>query len=416
MKGMILNLEYVWVEKDKDIKNIEDENMTIYIKWSKKPDEDYVKLSRQYMNAGYITLKEVIEDSRSNIKCDMWFLPGVYMIRQAIELFIKAGIAINESSKRELQETFIATKHSVSALYKIYKNKYGVERLNQDEQGWLETYLDSIELVDSSSDLFRYPFKDEFMEQYGNQALDVYHMGNRLIYCYSTLNKMIYGEWFDETELNLQEEPQFIQWANSGMNNCYLWKSPWSDGFHRQVTGYSDVATFLFGKFKESKDEALFYPIVFLMRNAIEIGLKRLLHMEMDQSIDKQIIRGKSNSHLLHKELWKTIKPMLVHYSKEDNQDGETLELAELYISALNSLDKNGDMFRYPCSYSHEYKFDDKEVDVDNFYNYLLGLFHFIDSCDAWLDHIKGYETEIKSEYLGDMRSEWIEEMRSYMD
>lgn len=29
MKGMILNLEYVWVEKDKDIKNIENENRAI---------------------------------------------------------------------------------------------------------------------------------------------------------------------------------------------------------------------------------------------------------------------------------------------------------------------------------------------------------------------------------------------------
>jgi hypothetical protein len=401
-------LEYVWVEKDKNIKNIVNEEMKVHIKWSKKPDEDYARLSRQYMNVGYITLKEVIEvPHNNNSKYDMWFLPGVYMIRQAIELLVKAGLAIKGATKSELQSIFIAAKHNVRELYKTYKDRYGVEELNEAEQTWLEKYLDSIEVVDSGSDLFRYPFKDDFMQQYGDKALDICHMGNRLIYCYSTLNKMIYGEWFDEVKLNLEEEPKFLQSASSGINNCYLWDSPWSDGFRKQITGYSEVATFLFGKFKESKDEALFYPIVFLMRNAIEIGLKRLLHMRMEQSIDECIIRGKRNSHLLYKDLWKSIKPMLVHYSKEDNQNEEILDLAESYIRSLNCLDKNGDIFRYPCSYSNEYKFNDEEIDVANFYEYLLGLFHFIDSCDAWLDNIKDYEMEMKKEYEADMRSEW---------
>ncbi|WP_235973226.1 hypothetical protein [Niallia circulans] len=98
---------------------------------------------------------------------------------------------------------------------------------------------------------------------------------------------------------------------------------------------------------------------------------------------------------------------MLVHYSKKDNQNEEILELAESYIRSLNGLDKNGDIFRYPCSYSNEYKFNDEEIDVANFYEYLLGLFHFIDSCDAWLDNIKEYEMEMRKEYEADMRSEW---------
>ncbi|AKA68760.1 hypothetical protein [Clostridium scatologenes] len=410
-------MEYVWIEKGKDIKEILNEETKIHIKWSKKPAEDYIKLSRQYMNAGYITLREVIEvQHNNNIKYDMWFMPGVYMIRQAIELLVKAGLAIKGATKSELQYMFIANKHNIKGLYNTYKSRYGVEELNEANRVWLEKYLDSIEVVDSSSDLFRYPFKDDFMQQYGGKALDVWHMGNRLIYCYSILNKMIFSEWFDEEELDLEEEPMFLQLASSGINNCYLWDSPWSDGFHKQVTGYSEVAKFLFEKFKESKDEELFYPMVFLMRNAIEIGLKRLLHMQMKESVDEGIIRRKRNSHWLYKDLWKSIKPMLLHYSKEDNQEEETLDLAERYIKALKDLDKNGDMFRYPCSFSNEYKFNDEEIDVTNFYNYLLGLFHFIDSCDLWLDNIREYETEMEREYEADMRSEWESEMRSYMD
>lgn len=391
-------MEYVWIEKDKNIKDIVNEEMKVRVKWSKKTDEDYLELSRQYMNASYITLKEIIEGQHNNnIKYDMWFLPGVYMMRQAIELLLKAGLAVKGATKSELQGIFIANKHNVKELYNTFKDRYGIADLNEAEQTWLEKYLGSIELVDSSSDLFRYPFKDDFMQQYGDKALDVWHMGNQLIYCYSTLNKMIFGEWFDEVELDLEEEPQFIHLAMTGINNCYLWDSPWGDGFHKQVTGYSEVATFLFEKFKESKDEVLFYPIVFLMRNAIEIGLKRLLHIQMEQSVDEHIIRRKRNSHWLYKDLWNSIRPMLVHYSKEDNQEEGTLDLAERYIKSLNSLDKNGDMFRYPCSFSNEYKFNDEEIDVENFYSYLLGLFHFIDSCDLWLDNIKDYEMEMRS-------------------
>lgn len=406
----MFKLEYVWIEKNKNIKCIMNEEMKIHIEWSKKPGEDYVRLSRQYMDTGYITLKEIIEKPHnSNIKYDMWFLPGVYLVRQAIELLIKAGIAINGATKSELQAIFLTSKHNVMELYKVYKNRYGVERLSQVEQKWLEQYIESIELVDSSSDLFRYPFKDDFMQQYGDKALDVYHMGIRLIYCYSTLNKMIYGEWFDGAKLNPEEKPQFLQLANTALNNCYLWDSPWSDGFYKQITGYSEVATFLFGKFKKTINQELFYPIVFLMRNAIEIGLKRLLHMQLDHSgIDERIIRHKRNSHLLYKDLWNSIKSMLIHYAEMDNQNKETLELAEMYIRSLDSLDRNGDMFRYPCSYSNEYKFNNEEVDVANFYNYFLAVFRFIEGCDAWLRNIRDYEMEMKIEYES--------EMRSYMD
>lgn len=96
---------------------------------------------------------------------------------------------------------------------------------------------------------------------------------------------------------------------------------------------------------------------------------------------------------MLYKDLWKSIKPILVHYSKKHNQEEETLDLAERYIQALSGIDKKGDMFRYPCSFSNEYKFNDEE----NFYSYLLGFFNFIDSCDSWLDNIKDYKIEMRS-------------------
>lgn len=298
-------------------------------------------------------------------------------------------------------------KHNIKELYVVYKYKYGVERLLENEQNWIESYLDSVELVDSSSDLFRYPFKDQFMQLYGDEALDVWHMGNRLIYCYSILNKLIFGIWFENDEINLDEEPKFIKFANSGLHNCMLCSSPWDSGFHKQIIGYSEVANFLFNQFKGSKHIELFYPTMFLLRNAIEIGLKRLLHMNMEKSVDERVINGKRNSHKLYKDLWKSVKPMLLHYAKADYQDDNTLEIVESYISALDELDRNGDLFRYPSSYSHEYKFNNVKIDVEHFFKYLISLFNAIDSFDSWLDHIRDIEME--------MRNEWEAEMRSNM-
>lgn len=396
----MVDLQHVWIERDRNIRDIVNEEMIVHIEWSKVPSKDYFELSTQYIHAGYQTLKEILQNSHSsNIMFDMWFLPSVYMIRQAIELLLKAGLAVKVATKKELQDIFVTTKHDLKKMYDIYKERYGLECLCYTEQKWLEDYLDSIEVVDSSSNLFRYPFKDNFMKQYGERALDIASMSNRLLFCYTTLHKMIYGDWFEEIKLNIKEKTDFLHFSSSSINNCYLYDSPYGDGFHKQIVGYSEVSKFLFENFVKTKNVMLFYPMVFLLRNAIELGLKRILHMRMYYSIDNRFLRGKKNSHLLYKDLWKSIKPVLVHYSELDNQDKDLLDLAESYIVSFNSLDKNGDIFRYPCSYSNEYKFNKEKIDVENFLKYLLGIFNFIDGCASWLNEIKDYEMEMKSFY-----------------
>lgn len=404
-------MEFLYVKEQRDIRDILNEETKIYVDWSKKPEMDYKILADGYMRAGYLTLKEITESPYDNIKYDMWFLPGVYMMRQAIELLMKAGIAFEVSNKKELQNVFFREKHNVKGLYKFYKENYDNEYLNDFEEDWLFKYITSIEEVDSQSDLFRYPFKDEFTKKYEEDSLDIVEMSNGLINCYSILNKMIYGKWFEELEFDFDIKPIFLQLASTANGNCYLWESPWSDGFYKQVTGYSEVGAFLLDKFKETKDGMLFYPLVFSMRNAIEIGLKRILQMNMDNSIDEHIIRSKRNSHLLYKDLWKTIKPMLIQYTIENYQDMSILELGEAYVESLNSLDKNGDMFRYPCTFSNEYKFNNEEVDVENFFQYLMELFNFIDGCSSWLSEIKEYEDDLNKDYELESYLEWQSEI-----
>jgi hypothetical protein len=391
--------EYVWINKDANIKAKINDEMILHFKWSKDLEADYMLLSRGYADSGFEILKDIIEGSHNNRKYDTWFLPAVYLMRQSIELILKAGLSGSGMCKKDLQDVFVENKHNVIGLYNVFRMNFGVANLSTHEQMWLEKYLNSIEVIDSKSDLFRYPFKDEFMEQYGNKSLDIFIMSNRLMYCYSVLNKMLYGKWYENIIPQLNEDAHFFQVTDNNINNCYLWNSPHSDGFYKQIEGYRDVAVFLFQNFESGKEEKYFYPIAFLMRNAIEIGLKRLLHIKMAEGIEKKKNINFRNSHLLYKDLWQSIKPMLIHYAKKSKQNLEDLEIAEQYIISLDTIDKKGDTFRYPCSFSHEYKCKDYEVDVFNFFEYMLSLFYFIDSCNTWLKNQRDFENEMMSEY-----------------
>lgn len=65
----------------------------------------------------------------------------------------------------------------------------------------------------------------------------------------------------------------------------------------------------------------------------------------------------------------------------------------------IDKLDKNGDIFRYPTSYSLEYRFDDKILDLSNIYVYLKSIVCFLEYCYDTLDDIADAEQDIRDEY-----------------
>lgn len=72
-------------------------------------------------------------------------------------------------------------------------------------------------------------------------------------------------------------------------------------------------------------------------------------------------------------------------------------------LCKINDIDKNGDIFRYPTSYSLEYKFDNVKIDISNIYKYSKSLINFLDGCDSMLDEIAEYESDMKAEYAAEM-------------
>ena len=65
----------------------------------------------------------------------------------------------------------------------------------------------------------------------------------------------------------------------------------------------------------------------------------------------------------------------------------DVINIIDHQLDVISSLDKNGDNFRYPTSYSLEYRIDNVELDIENIYEYLKNSeydnFSKITICDA---------------------------------
>lgn len=398
----LFNIEFILPKENHSFYDIGDANCVIHIRWSKNCETDYSELADNYFKCAYEICKEVVGSGHNNIKSDMWFLPSVYMFRQSMELAIKSLIFRTTSSNREIQDIFHRCKHNLYNLFELYKMRKE-DYLEEFELSWLEDYLRSLETIDESSDLFRFPFNDDFLAQYQNKFLDIVNMGNNLLQGYSLIKKcMNKGENSNIIEFDKNRTPEFLQFANHGIGNCYLWDSMTSDGFHKQVVGYSKVAEFLFVECNDISNEQKVYPLLFILRNLIELGLKRMFYKTIEHGVAKTIFYRKRKSHLLYKELWKNARPMIDYYANERGQNINMINIVEGQLKEISSIDKNGDMFRYPTSYSFEYRFDNKDIDIKNVYIYMQAIFNFLNGCDYEFSEIQDFEAEISQYY-----SEW---------
>ncbi|NKF05687.1 hypothetical protein J1C67_16525 [Clostridium gasigenes] len=393
-----LDTEDLWPKEKHSFYDIEGTEFLVNIKWCKNHEKDYSKLADSYFKCAYEICKEVVDSGHNNVKSDMWFLPSVYMFRQGMELAIKALICRIINSNNKIQEIFHSCKHNLYKLFELYK-KSEESYLEDVELNWLENYLRSLESIDGNSDLFRFPFNDDFLSQYRDQFLDIPHMGNNLLQSYSLIKKCLEkGNNSNIIEFDKNRTSEFLQFANHGIGNCYLWDSIASDGFHKQVVGYSKAAEFLFCKCDHISNEEKVYPLLFLHRNLIELGLKRMFYKSIEYRVPKHIFYSKRKSHLLYKELWKNVRPMIQYYANSRGQDVSVINIVEKQLKELSSIDKNGDMFRYPASYSFEYKFNDKDIDLKNVYKYMQAIFNFLDGCDYEFSYIEDYEAECRDE------------------
>lgn len=390
---------HIWPENEKSLWDIKNPDYIVEIKWTKVLFDDYMRLAKNYSQAGYLVLKEIIESGHDNIKSDMWFMPGIYFMRQSFELGLKALICRVYSRKPEIQKIFIDCGHDLVELFLRYDKK-GEDYLLDVEKQWLVKYLTTLEEVDKKSDLFRFPFEDEFLSQFGNKFLDNVAIANNMVQAFSIIGKCLNCGLYDSNiEFYADYDPEFLILTNHGIGNCHLWEPISDDGFHTKITGYIAVSDFIYYNCKMLTLEDKVFPLIFLLRNSIELCLKRLFYSRVDTGVPEHIFLSKRRSHLLKKDLWKNVRPMIEYYANETGNDLKIIDIVEAYILELDALDKNGDRFRYPTSYSLEYYHDGKKFDFKNVFQYMRALINFLESCDSMLDAIADYESDMHTYY-----------------
>ena len=70
-------------------------------------------------------------------------------------------------------------------------------------------------------------------------------------------------------------------------------------------------------------------------------------------------------------------RPVIQYYANEQGQDLSIIDLAERGLLTIDTLDKNGDVFRYPTSYSLEYRINNKTIDLKTYMNICAHLLTF---------------------------------------
>lgn len=386
--------------EDMDLWKVQNSKYTITIKWSHNCFQDYRKLSYNFFECGRYIFHEVVHEKTNTIKWDAWFLTGVFLMRHSIELALKAVLCREFEKKNTIQEIFKECKHDVFALFQKYCEVKKQEYLSIHESKWLKEYLISIEAIDKKSDTFRFPFSDEFISKYDQKFLDIKSVVDNILQAFSLVKKILErGNVNDKVVFDNNLKPSFFVFTDTRTRNCYLRKDFGGKGFYSKIEGYTEVIDYIYN-IKEIPLENKSYPLICMLRNDIELYLKCLLYHDVEQPVDtKEKRRTKERSHKIKKDLWKSVRPVLEYYRKEQCDDTmESLDVVEDKLNSIDSLDKNGDMFRYPTSYSLEYKMDKKTFDLQNVYEYMRAIINFLDTCDIILGLAAEYEAEIRSD------------------
>lgn len=181
---------WIWPSDDMDFWKIENDENKVKVKWSHNYFEDYKLLAYSFYECGHHTFVEVISSVHDNVKSDMWFLTGIFLIRHSIELGLKALLCRSYHKNKDIQKAFEECCHNLSILFRRYCDIGEENYLTSDEKEWLVKYLFSLEEVDNKSDMFRFPFEDEFLSKYRNKTLDNVNVANNLLQALCLSEKM----------------------------------------------------------------------------------------------------------------------------------------------------------------------------------------------------------------------------------
>lgn len=295
-------LDLLWADHELSIWNVVNDNLLENIKWNHVYWKDYLYLAAQYKQAGYTVLNEVIQAGHDNLKDDTWFLTGIFMLRQSVELVIKAKVYDMFSEKKKIQEFLKKTKHNLVAILRGIRVE-DESVIPELEFVWLQKYLIDIENIDSRSTLFRYPFELKFLNKYSGKFVHIRDTANTMLLAYDIIfNSLNHVKNVEVCPAEHFPVPTFFTFTDNGIGNFRLgsWNSiaKATDDYYDVIQGYTKVSEFLVSV--ESNGEMIF-PILFTLRHLLELELKQLASSDY---FEVSSLKIDDRSHRLYNKLW----------------------------------------------------------------------------------------------------------------
>lgn len=390
-----------WVRPNLDLYHIDASSKCIItFSNSGQLDKDFYKYACDFYEAAEYIIHYLGEDAAQKhdiAKLDLWYFPMVYLYRHSLELLLKAIIFQTITDKNDRINIVEEIRHNLlQAFQKIIEIKSLTIDGNANAQ-WLKNFLSDISQLDSESDMFRYPFGNQFrilFERQTNISLKATH--DNMNKAYNIVKELFSTGMFSEQIYEAYEPKLIIKGGHYYQQSVVGYKySQYS--FYPYFSSYNEVGVFLKKTIVEENKSNLFMPTCYLYRNAIELCLKKMIaedsHIDNDKAL--KIIRKKKHS---VQGLWNSIVEEIKMHVNSSDRDS-TLEDLEQYIQTFHNLDNRSDLFRYPCNTKLEsYFLTATPFDIENVTSCFEEFCTTLDSIDDMLIAVKEVEEEIKAE------------------
>ena len=390
-----------WIRPDMNLYHIgENKEHIITIANSGILEVDFYKYAQSFYKAAEIVIHYLGEEAAENhdiAKLDLWYFATVYLYRQSLELLLKANIFQIVTDVGNRRAIVGKIRHD---LKQSFEKLIEIKKLSIDENEnakWVMDYLADISRIDKESDMFRYPFGSNLKALFDKQT------NISLVATHDNMNKAykfvkeIYDTGAFSTQNYKAYSPQLIIEGGFFYQQSVVGYNYPRHSFFPYFSSYSEVGNFLKKKILKQKQFDLFIPMCYLYRNAVELGLKRLIiedsHMDNSQRI--KILRSKRHS---IRGLWNSIADEISEYVNVPDDD-TTLKDTQRYIQTFHDFDQSSYLFRYPCDKKMKPFFlNAKKFDIDNVASCFEELCNFMYSVDGMLSSIKEYEAEMAAE------------------
>lgn len=394
-------IDYKWVRPDMDLYHIGGNNeYLITVANSGNLETDFYVYSQSFYEAAENVIHYLGEEAAEKqdiAKLDLWYFAMVYLYRQSLELLLKAGIFQTITDNVDRKNIVGNIRHDLKQAYEKLIEVKGLSISDNENGKWLMDYLSDISRIDRESDMFRYPFGNNLKVLFDRQT------NISLVATHDNMNKAfsIIKGIYDTGDILEQEieayEPHLIIEGGHYYQQSVVGYKYSQHAFYPYYSSYEEVGNFLKGVIMAEKKANLFMPMCYLYRNAVELGLKRLIieDSHIGNSKALKIVRKKKHSIL---GLWNSIADEIKEYANAP-EDDTTLNDSQRYIQTFHNFDQSSDLFRYPCNKNMEpYFLDEKKFDIENVASCFEELCNFLDGVDGMLSAVQDYEAEMAAE------------------